>query len=295
MAIYQRKKTTYTRNGKKRIKYVRRKQPVKGDPWYIDYYDVNGKRRREKIGPNKRLAENVLMKRKVEAAENKNLDVNKIKKIKFFDFADEYLEVYSKNNKKSYLTDVYRSQTLKKYLGNKYLHQITPLMLEKFKIKRKKEVKLSTVNHELKLFRAMYNKAIEWGKAQKNPMDKVDLFKVNNNRLRYLEKEEIKNLIACAPPHLKPVIRTAVNTGVRKGNILKLKWGDLDFKRDIIYIRDSKNNEGRDIPMNKNLKNCLKKIKDKRNPAGSEYVFTNSYGKQYKDIRRAFAKARKEA
>ncbi len=46
----------------------------KGDNWYIDYYALN-RRKREKIGPSKKLAEDVLHKRKIEIAENKYLDI----------------------------------------------------------------------------------------------------------------------------------------------------------------------------------------------------------------------------
>src|SRR5580698_10412432 len=67
----------------------------KQDNYYIEYYE-NGRRKREKIGTSKSLAEMVLKKRLLEIAENKHLDVKKEEKIKFEDFADEYLELHSK-------------------------------------------------------------------------------------------------------------------------------------------------------------------------------------------------------
>jgi len=75
----------------------------KNDSWWIDYY-ANGRRYREKIGDSKTLAENVLRKRKLEIAENKFLDVKRDKKIKFEDFADEYLNLHSKVNNRSWAT-----------------------------------------------------------------------------------------------------------------------------------------------------------------------------------------------
>ena len=68
----------------------------KNGNWWIDYYYAPGRRKREKIGSSKALAEAVLQKRKVEIAENKHLDIRKEVKIKFEDFADEYLELHSK-------------------------------------------------------------------------------------------------------------------------------------------------------------------------------------------------------
>ena len=55
--------------------------------YYIDYY-VNGKRKREKIGPSRKLANQVLAKRKIQIDENKFLDIAKIKRIKLKEFAE---------------------------------------------------------------------------------------------------------------------------------------------------------------------------------------------------------------
>ena len=82
----------------------------KQDNWYIDYY-ANGRRKREKIGTSKTLAETVLKKRKVQVAEGKFLDIRKEQKVKFEDFAKEYLELHSRF-KKSFLTAVRKSGIL---------------------------------------------------------------------------------------------------------------------------------------------------------------------------------------
>lgn len=72
----------------------------KGGSWFIDYR-VEGRRKREKIGPSKRLADAVLAKRRTEIAEGRFLDRKKTPKIRFEDFASEYLE-YSEANKRNY-------------------------------------------------------------------------------------------------------------------------------------------------------------------------------------------------
>ena len=73
----------------------------KGRNYYIDYYLPNGRRRREMIGPSKKRAMLVLDKRRVEIAEGKFFDAKKEEKIPFPKMAVEYLEVYSKPNKRS--------------------------------------------------------------------------------------------------------------------------------------------------------------------------------------------------
>ena len=81
-------------------------------------------------------------------------------------------------------------------------------------------------NRELSCLKTLFNKAIEWGKLELNPMKKVKLWKENNQRVRYLEKEEIKRLLENCPDYLKPIVLVALNTGMRQGEILNLQWPD---------------------------------------------------------------------
>ena len=91
----------------------------KNGNYYIDYRLPNGRRKREKIGTSKKLAENVLSKRRVEIAEGKFLDVVKKDRIKFEDFAQEYFNIHSKQHKKGWKTDFYIINRLKKFFQPK--------------------------------------------------------------------------------------------------------------------------------------------------------------------------------
>lgn len=264
---------------------------LKNGNWFIDYR-VNGRRKREKIGPNKTLAETVLKKRKVEIAEGKFLDIKKEQKIKFEDMAQMYLDIHAKPNKKSCHSDEDLIKTLSRFFAGKYLYEITPMAVEQFKAERAKEVSPATVNRALACLKCMFNKAIEWSKAEVNPVKKVKLFKENNIRVRYLEKEEIKRLIDNASAHLKPILIVALNTGLRKGEILNLKWTDLDFKNNIIYIRESKSGERREVPMNMLVRRTL--IAVRKHP-DSPYVFCNANGENYANVRKSFFTACKKS
>ena len=136
----------------------------RNNDFWIDYY-VNGKRRREKIGTSKALAETVLKKRKVEIAENKFLDIRREQRIRFNLFADEYIELYAKTNniawKRSILPNL---KALKRFFGDRLLTEITPHLIEKFKIERIKEVSPAATNRALTLLKSMFNRATEWDK-----------------------------------------------------------------------------------------------------------------------------------
>jgi len=152
----------------------------KGNSWFIDYY-VGGYRKREKIGPSRKLAETVLAKRKIEIAENKYLNIARQEKIMFEDAVNEYLEKYSKYNKKCYQREISTFRRLNMFFHESYLHEINPKMVEDYKIKRVEEgLKRATVNRHLTCLKHLFTKMIEWGKARENPVKKVRLFRENN-------------------------------------------------------------------------------------------------------------------
>jgi integrase len=264
----------------------------KGKNWGIDYY-IHGRRKREIIGPSKSLAENTLRKRQVEIAENRYLDVKKQYKIKFEDFAKQYLELHSKPNNKSWKkSDWPNIVILKRYFSGRYLYEINKEDIEKFKADRIKEVTPSRINRNLSCLKSIFNRAIEWGKVEDNPVSNVRMLKDDTKRLRYLEKEEIIRLLTNCRSHLHPIVIVALNTGMRRGEILSLRWQDIDFKRGIIYILNTKNGEKREIPINEAVKTAL--IRAPRNPNGP-YVFCHKDGKPINDIKKTFWTAMKKA
>ncbi len=263
----------------------------RGTTWYIDYY-AGYKRRREKIGPSRRQAETILKKRMVQVAENKFLEVEKYEKIKFEKMTELYLENYSKPNKKSSRRDVTSINNLKAFFPGKYLHEITPLDMEKYKRGRQSQVSNATVNREVACLKHIFTKAIEWGIVQKNPGKKVKLLRERNTRLRYLEEKEIRRLHDACAEHLKPIVIVALNTGMRKEEILSLKWQDVDYRIRTISILDTKNGESRELPMNDIVYRTLLDIGKK---ADGPWVFCKNNGERYGNVRKAFEGARKRA
>ncbi|MFA4888315.1 MAG: site-specific integrase [Candidatus Omnitrophota bacterium] len=175
----------------------------------------------------------------------------------------------------------------------KYIHEITPLLVNKFKVERRQEVSPATTNRGLACLKCMFNKAKEWGKFNgDNPVVKVKCFKENNQRVRFLEREEIDKLLANSNEPLRSIIIVALNTGMRKGEILGLKWRDCDFQRDLIRLTNTKNNEGRTMPMNEEVKTAL--IRVRKHP-DSPFIFCNKEGKPYGDIKKSFFTALKKA
>jgi len=263
----------------------------KGDNWFVDYR-VLGRRKRQKIGSSKTLAENVLRKRKLEIAENRHLDVKKNEKIKFEEFAETFLNLHSKPNKKSWRSDFYNLKTITSFFRGRHIYEITAQDIEEFKAKRSKVVSPTTTNRELATIKTLFNKAIAWGKLKESPAKNIKFLREPKGRLRYLEREEIGKLLSNCSVRLRPIVNLALNTGMRRGEILGLKWHDVDFKREIIYLLDTKNGERREIPMNDLVKKAL--IAVPKHP-DSPYIFCGGNGRSYHDIRKSFYTALKKS
>ena len=263
------------------MKGVRRR----GGTYFVDFYS-NGRRTRKVVGNNRKTAEAVLHKYKAEVVEGKFLDVDKTEKIRFEDFTDEYLKVHSINNK-SYYKDELNIKMLKRFFGGRHIHEVTSLDVERFKAERAKEVSVATTNRGLALLKSMFNRAIEWRKVKENPCRSVKLFKENNQILRYLEGDEIRKLISNCDGYLRGIVTTALFTGMRKGEILSLKWHDCDFERQIIRITNTKNKETRIVPMHNLVKKTM--IAMPKHP-DSAYIFHKRNGEPFINVRKSFDK-----
>lgn len=259
--------------------------------YWIDFY-VEGRRKRKKVGSNYRMAQLALQKAKVSIAEGKFLDVSKSSRILFDEIAQDFLN-YSKNNKRSFGRDVQLVNHLFGSFKGKRLKEISPVVIESYKGKRLGEgTAPATVNRELACGKAIFNWAVKSNKTSDNPFRKVTFFKEDNEILRYLTVAEIKRLLDACPFQLKAVVATALNTGMRKGEILNLKWKDVKLTDGLIFVEHTKSGKPRQIPINGQLRDVLLKCLNRRQ---NDYVFLNDEGKKYKDVRTAFRNALKRA
>ena len=128
----------------------------------------------------------------------------------------------------------------------------------------------STVKHELAVLKEVFNKGIAWGLVDRNPAARVKPLPESKGRTRFLSVEEAEKLVQAASAHLRPIIIMALETGMRRGEILRLKWEDLDMKNNMIYIADPKNNDPRHVPMSSRVKALLASLPRRLR---ADYVF----------------------
>lgn len=152
--------------------------------------------------------------------------------------------------------------------------------------------KPATVNRLLSTLKHMFTKAVEWdmvGEETLRKVRKVKRLPENNRRLRYLSKEECQALINGCSAHLKPIVITALNTGMRKEEILLLEWDKhIDLKHGFILLDKTKNGERRKIPINQTVRFTLQKMIRR---VDTPYVFTDEEGSRFKNVKRSFKSA----
>lgn len=264
----------------------------RGNVYWIDYYDQNRNRVQESSqSTNQRDAEDLLTIRKSEILRGV---YKRPVKITFGEFGERYME-HAKANKRSWLRDEQMLEHLSGFFGKeRELTEVAPIDIEAYKVHRRTKVSGATVNRELALLKRMFNLAITWDLfLSTNPVRKVKFFREFNTGLRVLSSEEEKNLLLHASPYLQDLIRFALNTGLRVGEIFSLRWSNVDLKKGILTIFSPKTEKLREVPINAETRNVLEAWWLGKK---AEFVFYNpETGKPFVDLKAGFAVACQKA
>ena len=149
----------------------------------------------------------------------------------------------------------------KQELGSYLLSDIKPNLisqkrddlLSNFTCKNKPRSPTTVVRYLASLSHAFSVAVRDWEWMQENPVLKISKPKISNERTRFLSDEERARLIrACQESESKglyPVVILALSTGMRRGEILNLKWSDVDLDRGAILLQTTKNGERRFVPL----------------------------------------------
>ena len=217
-----------------------------------------------------------------------------VKRVTLEQFINDVFLPFSKREKKSWIADEYRIVHLKNHFGpHTELTDITPEAVENYKeIRTQEGVKNATVNRELALLRSIINKADKLGKFfGKNPVS--ELLPENNSHVaRALSEEEATKLFAELPTDTRPVFEFALATGIRIGNIMSLKWTQIDMAHKIVHLPKTKSGRSISIPINEWAADVIKGL---ARHIKSPYVFVKIDGTPYKNLHHGFKAALRRA
>jgi integrase len=265
----------------------RRKNKDGSFTWWVTK-TINGVRHRKRI-PTARTQ------RQAEEAERQflvDLHQGKVGKaqgsITFKEFVERTYLKWAKDNKRSWKTDEYRITPLLEFFGNRRLCDISPFLVEGYKVKRlKTPIKFKTmtrkrsvavVNRELCLLSAIFRVAIKSKQASTNPCHEVELLKGEKSRKRFLTPDEEKRLMKVLTEprtHLKDMVKLAIHAGLRERELLTLTLDDVDLFKMELNLRQTKNGEGRDVPLNNTASEVVLRLVERAKAEGSKYLFTN--------------------
>lgn len=132
--------------------------------------------------------------------------------------------------------------------------------IQRYVTKRSGNVSAHSVQKELNVIKHLLSLAVEWEIIPFNPSQGVKSPKVPAGRVRYLQPTELRLLLEACHEWLRPIVALAVSTGMRRGEILGLRWLDVDTIHDRIMLPQTKNGEGRIVYLNKSAQTVIESL-----------------------------------
>ncbi len=284
----------------KKVRTANRYWIVKNNNLYarLQYKDAAGKPK-EKYRPisDKRLARSAVeeMRRELKDSGSETLDAEKLK---FGELAErykaarlveaKYVNGIKVSGRRSLLSLFTALKALTDYFGSRALRSIKAADLELFKEKRLDtptqhgtQRKIATVNRELELLRAMLSFAVQNDWLIRNPftLTKGLISKAaeaeRDRILSFDEEQRLLEVCVGRREHLRAVLICALDTAMRRGEIFKMRWRDVNFDSGEIYIpqTNTKTEQARAVGMTRRLRNELERLRDLSAGDENESVF----------------------
>ncbi|MGH9716435.1 MAG: tyrosine-type recombinase/integrase [Candidatus Acidiferrales bacterium] len=278
--------------------------PLGSGRYRIDYYDAEGKRRRELVGSEK-LALQVYRQRRTEIWEGR-YQPKRQPRATFRELAQKRMEAKkTRLSPRSYETDDRRLQRLNRVLGDLPAAKVTPAKIESFlrtvlapheigKGKKPRASTRSTANRYRALISSIFSHGVHEGLVDKNPAKRVDRMREPAGRIRFLDLEEERAIrAAAATEHAAHAfeIDLAIQTGMRRGEQWGMRWQDVDLENSIAHVEGKSGR--RQVRLNGAAKNALIKLNEIAN--GSPFVSPDKVRDGQGDFRRWFERSCKRA
>jgi integrase len=163
-------------------------------------------------------------------------------------YIEEHIPRLSKTNGSKYVALALKRRPM----ASKYLASIRSKDIADFVKERESEgVKGSTIRQALAILSKLFTLAVrDWGmESLRNPVALVSKPKAGKGRERRLEAGEEERLMLAGTPEMRNVIKLALETAMRRGELVNLSWNDIDLKRKSAVLYETKNGETRSIPL----------------------------------------------
>lgn len=253
----------------------------RGRIWWVKYYR-NGKAFRESGKSSKVRDAKRLLRRREAEIDTSNFTGLEAERIRFEEIADDFLNEYQANNRKSFVWAERRTeQHLKPFFSGLRVPEITTERVRAYTSKRQVEgASNASINRELAALKRMFNLAAATTPPKVVRVPYIPMLKENNVRRGFFHHSEYLALRRELPEYLKPVLTFGYYTGARVGEILNLRWRQVDMKGRTVNLDPgtTKNDQPRTIPLARELVKALRALKaiHDLNWLDGESVFTRN-------------------
>ena len=273
-----------------------------GVRWQISYVIKKENRRIRKSYPTLTEAQNALVHFKSGLAKNTYIDPARFEDIRLNDLIAQYERVHKKQRSYEVSKRFFIEKIRDYFKGDRLLSTISYGDLQTFRddlmeMNRKqhprserptRKLTPATVNRIMATFRHMMVCAKEqWDMIAVNPFaGKPSLLVTENNeQTRYLNQDEIKRLLEASPQHLQDIVIAAINSGMRRGELLPLQWKQIKWDDGVIELPETKSGKAQKVYLNEPLTRLFKDIR-RRPVVDSKRVFIwKNFAGQWQPVR----------
>jgi integrase len=269
----------------------------RGNVWWVKVY-INGQPHRESSKSEKKEDAKRLRDKLLGQKHRGELSGGHPDRVTVGELLDNFLAESDANVRPS-TAAIYKLVTeanLRPFFGKLRACKVTTDTLREYRRKRLAEGRSdATANRELALLRIAYRQGQKCTPPKVIIVPHFPMVQENNVRTGFLTDEQYTKLLAELPTELKPLFATAYATGIRYGELLAIRWPQVDFTEGFITLEngETKNGEGRIVPILEGdmheLLSAARKERDEQWPE-SQWVFTRQ-GEPIKDIRRSWEQA----
>jgi integrase len=241
--------------------------------WWVLWYDADSRRHREKAG-TKSAARDLYALRKTQTRQLLHFPETMRRKqsVSLKAICADYTDSLKANGRDSREQAKTRLEEVTALMGEIPAKSITPQDIERLKArlgatpargrkdpedpKKERSRTPASVNRYLQDLRAAFNLARRNGKVDRNPVADVRLMRENNKRVREMTVEEEKAILTALDPSqkrtksgrqdrrfrtdLRPLVRFLLDTGLRAGEACNLRWPDVDWRAEVVTLRETK-------------------------------------------------------
>lgn len=263
-------------------------QQKAGGNWYVDYTDGRGRRVRKAIGPDEDEAAVALRAYEEKARQQRAGLLPLIDNTATLeDLKVAFIEHVKRQRSRG--THTFYTNALKAILPRLHARTVEDLYrgdVEQFIAARLKEASTRTVSLEVSALKRMLNWAVEHELISTNPVKTCGgIRQVPKRPRRALTRDEVRRLLKASPEHYHRIWFTFLATGLRRSELIELRWGDLDFSASMLQVRPeiAKTRKGRSIPMPQELRSMLADMKREQGPTLGDHVFLNEAGRPWRN------------